>query len=218
MNKIKKKNFKIICISLLGLFLLLFSKMVGAVCYTASSQLSQFLDFHTYQADFKQTTCDSHQNRVIQHSQGRMMIIRPSCFRWEIESPAKQFIIINEHSLWMYDVDLCEVTQQSLAQEMNINPIFFLLRSAKNLNQQFIITVSSTVNSVTFQLVPTFKKNLDFNWICLKFSKKNLTKITLLNNLDEKNVFQFSKIKVNAPLSNTLFELKSLGCCDVIKQ
>ena len=204
---------------MLGLSLLLLSEMVGAEYHTTSSQLSQLLlGFHTYQANFNQITFDSRKDRVIQKSQGRMMIIRPGYFRWEIESPTKQFIITNKNTLWVYDVDLSQVTQQPLVQETNINLVSLLSGSIKDLNQKFTITLTSTANTIIFQLVPILKKTLDFHWIRLKFAKNQLTEMTLLNNLDEENIFQFNQIKVNAPLSSALFEFKPLHCCDVIKQ
>ncbi|AIT63319.1 outer membrane lipoprotein chaperone LolA [Coxiella burnetii] len=211
MNTIK------ILIGLLGIFLFSLSGIVSAQS-DATTQLSQLLsNFRTYQAKFNQITFDG-QDRVIQQSHGRVMIMRPGRFRWETDSPTKQIIITNGKTLWVYDVDLSQATQQPLAQKTNINPASLLSGSVKDLKQKFTITISPTSDAATFQLVPHLGKSLNFNWIRLKFSKKQLTEMTVLNNLDERSIFQFSQIKVNAPLSSTLFEFKPSRGIDVVKQ
>ncbi|ABS77024.1 outer membrane lipoprotein chaperone LolA [Coxiella burnetii] len=211
MNTIK------ILIGLLGIFLFSLSGIVSAQS-DATTQLSQLLsNFRTYQAKFNQITFDG-QDRVIQQSHGRVMIMRPGRFRWETDSPTKQIIITNGKTLWVYDVDLSQATQQPLAQKTNINPASLLSGSVKDLKQKFTITISPTPDAATFQLVPHLGKSLNFNWIRLKFSKKQLTEMTVLNNLDERSIFQFSQIKVNAPLSSTLFEFKPSRGIDVVKQ
>ncbi|ACJ20258.1 outer membrane lipoprotein chaperone LolA [Coxiella burnetii] len=211
MNTIK------ILIGLLGIFLFSLSGIVSAQS-DATTQLSQLLsNFRTYQAKFNQITFDG-QDRVIQQSHGRVMIMRPGRFRWETDSPTKQIIITNGKTLWVYDVDLSQATQQPLAQKTNINPASLLSGSVKDLKQKFTITISPTSDAATFQLVPRLGKSLNFNWIRLKFSKKQLTEMTVLNNLDERSIFQFSQIKVNAPLSSTLFEFKPSRGIDVVKQ
>ncbi|MFK3617120.1 outer membrane lipoprotein chaperone LolA, partial [Coxiella burnetii] len=119
MNTIK------ILIGLLGIFLFSLSGIVSAQS-DATTQLSQLLsNFRTYQAKFNQITFDG-QDRVIQQSHGRVMIMRPGRFRWETDSPTKQIIITNGKTLWVYDVDLSQATQQPLAQKTNINPASLL--------------------------------------------------------------------------------------------
>ena len=206
-----------ILIGLLGISLFPLSGIVRAQS-DATSQLSELLsNFRTYQAKFNQITFDA-QDRLIQQSHGRVMIMRPGRFRWEADSPTNQIIIINAKTLWLYDVDLSQVTQQPLAQKTNINPASLLSGSVKDLKQKFTITVNPTPDTATFQLVPYLGKSLNFNWIRLKFSKKQLTEMSVLNNLDERSIFEFSRIKVNAPLSSMLFEFKPSRCIDVVKQ
>lgn len=199
------------------LFLIAFSSTVSA-SPDGTSQLSQLLSgFRTYQAGFKQITCDS-KDRVIQQSQGRVMIMRPTRFQWETDSPTKQIMITNGKTLWVYDVDLAQATQQPLMEKMNINPASLLSGSVKDLNQKLTITIISSNDGVTFQLVPKRGKDLNFNWLRLRFVKNQLTEMTVCNNLDEKSIFQFNQIRMNAPLSIQLFEFKPSSGIDVVKQ
>ena len=211
-------NRKKILISFLGLFLL-FTTGIGSTKSNAAAQLSQFLsNFQTYQAKFKQITFDS-QDHVIQESLGRVMIMRPDCFRWEIGSLTRQIIITNGKMLWVYDVDLSQAMQQPLVEKTNINPASLLCDSVKDLKKKFTITLNdATADDIIFQLIPHSGKNIGFNWIRLQFHKKWLTGMMVLNNLDERSVFKFSQIKLNDTLSSTLFEFKPSRGVDIVKQ
>ena len=209
-------NCKKILISFLGLFLF-FSTGIGSTQSNADAQLNQLLsNFRTYQAKFKQITFDS-QDRVIQENLGQVMIMRPDRFRWEIGSPTWQIIITNGKMLWVYDVDLSQAIQQPLVERTNVNLASLLCGSVKDLKKKFTITLSSTADGITFQLIPHSGTNLDVNWIRLQFHKKWLTKMMVLNNLNERSIFQFSQIKLNTTLSSTLFEFKPSREVDVVK-
>lgn len=184
----------------------------------ATSQLSQLLSgFHTYQATFRQTTFDSEE-RVIQQSRGRIMIKRPGRFRWETNIPTNQIIITNGKTLWVYNKDLSQASKQPLAKRTNINPASLLSGSIKDLKQNLTITSSPNDGTVVFELVPRIKKDLNFKWIRLKFFQKQLTEMTVLNNLEERSIFQFKKIKINQLLADHLFEFKPSRDVDVIKK
>ena len=201
MNYINTINFVIL------LFLIAFLSTVAASPDVAS-QLSQLLlGLHTYQATFKQITLDSD-DRVIQKGQGRVIIMRPGRFRWETDSPTKQIIIANGKTLYVYDVDLAQAATYPLMEKANINPASLLSGSVNDLNQEFIITIVLSNDGVTFQLFPKSGKDLNFNSLCLRFVKNQLAGMTVFNNLNEKSVFQFSRIKMNVPLSIQLFKFK----------
>lgn len=201
------------------LFLIAFSSTVAASPNIAS-RLSQLLSgFYTYQAVFKQITLDS-EDRVIRKSQGRVVIMRPGRFRWETDSPTKQIIIMNGKKLCVYDVDLAQAAIYPLIGKMNINPASLLSGSINDLNQKFSIAIAllNDGNGVAFQLLPKRGKDLNFNSLCLKFFKNQLVEMIVFNNLNEKSIFQFNRIKMNAPLSIQLFKFKPSCAISVDKQ
>ena len=201
------RDVKFIINFIILLFLIAFLNTVTASPDT-DLQLSRLLSgFRTYQAAFKQITFDS-EDRVIQKSRGRVMIMRPNQFRWETDSPTEQVIITNGKTLCVYDVDLAQATQQPLTEETNINPASLLSGSIKDLNQKVTITIVSSNDGMTFQLVPKRKKDLNFNWLRLRFIKNQLVEMIVFNNLNEESIFQFNQIKMNAPLSIQLFEFR----------
>ncbi len=193
------------------IFLLL--PLVAYAQNDASVQLNQLLSsFQTYQANFHQVTQDTD-GRVLQTSQGRIMIKRPGNFRWEADTPTKQIIITDGKTLWVYDVDLAQATRQPLNQQTNVNPASLLSGSVENLKKQFTITGGGNV----FQLVPT-KKGINFNWIRVEFRGGVLASMKVQNNLDEVSTFQFTNIKINPSLPPSLFQFKPPRGVDVVNQ
>src|SRR3990167_7309636 len=97
-----------------ALLILFFSRSLFAA--TPASQLSQYLNhFTTFQADFNQNTV-SQSHRAMQSSNGKMMLMRPGRFRWDTQNPSHQIVVTNGKTLWIYDIDLKQVTKQSLSQ------------------------------------------------------------------------------------------------------
>ena len=176
-------------------------------------ELNQLLSsFQTYQATFKQMTSNSN-GQVIQTGHGRVMILRPGRFRWESDSPTKQIIITDSKTLWVYNVDLSEATQQPVNQAMSVNPASLLSGTVQNLKKQFKITRLG--NSETFTLSSQQNDNT-FQWIRLSFQQNRLVSMKVLNNLGETSTFDFQHIQINAPLSPSLFEFKPPPGVDVV--
>src|SRR3990167_5239597 len=48
--------------------------------------------------------------REISHSDGNMALQRPGHFRWQTKNPMAQIIVADGKKIWIYDVDLEQVT------------------------------------------------------------------------------------------------------------
>ena len=48
----------------------------------------------------------SEEGELLERSSGRYAVLRPGFFRWEIDYPDRQQIIIADDTLWHYDIDL----------------------------------------------------------------------------------------------------------------
>lgn len=183
----------------------------------ASALLSQKLtSFRTYVATFEQLTYDGH-GRALQRGQGRVMIMRPGLFRWEANMPTHQILITNGQTLWIYDVDLAQATQQPLNQKVNVNPAVLLSGSIENLQKQFNITEQSSAGTQTFILRPK-QADMSFKSMQLTFAGGELQQMTVLNNLDETSEYQFKQIRINAPLPSHLFQFKAPPGVDIVNE
>ena len=81
-------------------------------------------------ADFKQTVLDDDK-KIVQQSSGNVAIQRPGKFSWIYTTPYEQRIIADGKELWIYDVDLDQVTVKPMATGLASAPIMILMRKEK---------------------------------------------------------------------------------------
>lgn len=190
----------------------LFSQSIFAITSSAE-QLSHLLNnFTTYQANFSQVTEDAHQ-QLMQRSSGIMMIMRPNHFRWETKKPEHQIVITDGKTMWIYDVDLQQVTKQSI-QNSPVNPAKLLSGNVNELVQQF--NVSDIRDGHFFILTPK-KPNPDFKSITIIFHNQKLICMKIVSSMNQTSIFNFTNIVINAHLSPTTFQLKTSKNVDILK-
>jgi outer membrane lipoprotein carrier protein len=165
----------------------------------------------SFTANFKQSSLNSHQ-QVLQQSQGKVMMLRPGKFWWETLEPTHQLLITNGKKLWIYDVDLQQVTEDRLADKGNLSPAQLLSGSVTFLKQQFTIKQESTA---TYLLTPK-SRNSEFKWVRLSFAHQQLVRMEFANSLGEDNVFEFDHIKTNVAIAPDTFEFKTPKGVDVL--
>lgn len=81
-------------------------------------------------ADFKQTVLDDDK-KIVQQSSGKVAIQRPGKFSWIYTAPYEQQIIADGKELWVYDVDLDQVTVKPMSTGLASAPIMILMRKNK---------------------------------------------------------------------------------------
>ena len=78
-------------------------------------QLTEFTEtLKSFSADFTQVVYDADSNPV-QQSPGDVLLKRPGRFIWNYTSPSPQKIIADGDSVWLYDIELEQVTVSPLA-------------------------------------------------------------------------------------------------------
>ncbi|MDC1286972.1 outer membrane lipoprotein chaperone LolA [Gammaproteobacteria bacterium] len=89
-------------------------------------------------ADFKQTQRDEDKN-IVQQSRGTLALQRPGKFAWHYTHPFEQRIIADGSELWIYDVELDQVTVKPMDQGLANAPIMILMKQA-DINEQFEVS------------------------------------------------------------------------------
>ncbi|MFT5548761.1 MAG: outer membrane lipoprotein carrier protein [Candidatus Azotimanducaceae bacterium] len=88
-------------------------------------------------ANFKQTVL-SEDKQVLQQSSGTVAISRPGKFSWIYTTPYEQQIIADGSELWVYDVDLDQVTVKPMASGLTSAPIMVLMKQ-NEINSNFTV-------------------------------------------------------------------------------
>jgi len=158
-------------------------------------------------ADFQQTMYNA-QKQPLQTSQGKMALLRPGQFRWEITTPNPQIMLTDGKQVWIYDVDLNQATHQLINMADSVSPAALLSSDANQLPQRFTIARLKATNSQTvFQLKPKKTDDL-FKYVILYFQQQQLVQMRIVDNLGGLSVFNFEHIAPNKILNTNLFIFK----------
>ena len=180
---------------------------------TPSDDLIQLLNnIHTMQATFNQTVLDT-KGKILNRSEGKMSLQRPGQFRWDVIQPNRQLIVTNGQKIWIYDVDLEQVTVRYLTHEAGEAPALLLSNSNTTLTHDFQVQV---VNDA-YVLMPRDKSSM-FEAIQLRFANQHIREMRLQDHLGHVTVIQFNAVVMNSKLSAALFNFKTPAHVDVIDE
>lgn len=198
---------------IIALFFSLITTVITA--QTSSEHLNALLStFKSMSADFSQTVYVK--NQAAKKSVGKMALMRPGKFRWEVTSPNHQLIVADGRYLWIYDVDLEQATKQSLTKDAQ-SPAILLSGSTKAIEDRFsLVGAKEHGNQAEFKLTPK-RPNDMVQYIELKFIDNKLNQMAVIDNLGQKNVFTFTNLALNPQLAPSLFQFKAPKGVDVIK-
>lgn len=181
-------------------------------------QLSALLsDFSSMQARFEQVVLGNQKNSSSKSS-GSMALQRPGKFRWEVQQPNPQWLIADGQYLWIYDIDLEQVTRQKLDTHHTNSPAYLLSGSIKDLKQHFEVTRLSADDAkiLGFRLKSRDHQDL-FAWADIYFQNGVLKKMSLKDTLGGINIFYFTQVKINPKLPEKLFTFHVPKGVDLIK-
>lgn len=184
----------------------------------AANELASILsNYKTITANFTQTTYDNNGEKL-QTTNGKMALLRPGYFRWETMKPTKQIILTDGQNLWIYDVDLEQVTIQPMKQVIGEAPASLLTDSTDKIVTTFNVSeTKDSDKSHWFVLTPKDKSSL-YQEIKINFDNDKLNKMDIVDNIGQKTSVQFNNEKVNQPLDKNSFRAKIPKGTDVIGQ
>lgn len=169
----------------------------------------------TMRANFTQVIFDDR-GKAIQRGAGRMAVMRPAKFRWEITKPIPQLIIANGSRLWIYDPDLEQVTIRPLQQAEGETPAL-LLSHDPVIEKNFTVKATQTNVVQKFTLIPKEQDSM-FASIQLNFMKGQIKEMRLQDHLGHMTLIQFQRTEINKALSPALFVFKIPANVDVIDE
>ncbi len=181
----------------------------------AANQLDEFLNnLSTMEAKFQQKQF-SETGELLEISQGKMYIQRPGKFHWDYQNPYKQLIIADGKKVWVYDVELEQVTIKRLDAALGKTPAL-LLTNKGDVRKDFTITqLSKKANEIVFLLTPK-SEEVQFENIHLTLRNKLLYKLKLIDNLEQTTEMTFSHAKLDIPVDPQLFVFTPPAGVDVV--
>ena len=172
---------------------------------TGEVYLEKFLsDTQTMQANFQQTL-RTHEGEVLQQTEGKFYLNRPGKFRWNYQSPYEQIIVSDGERIWIYDVELQQVTVQKQTAGLPATPMALLEDSSK-LYQSFYVFPLDEQNGVFRLKLQSKTKESDFVEIVIGLDAKGLRFMQLHDQFEQVTDIVFSDISTNTKLPKELFE------------
>ena len=181
---------------------------------TVSEHLQTKLNaMRTLSASFSQIV--KSKQRKISSSTGTMALYRPGKFRWQTKSPMQQLVIADGQHLWVYDVDLEQVSVKKQNKGLGGTAALFLSGYNDTVARDF--TVSSDAQGDVFDLTAKSNK-ANFQRVKLIFKHDILNGLELFDQLGQQTIVRLSQIKLNPKLAETLFQFKPPKGVDVVEQ
>jgi outer membrane lipoprotein carrier protein len=205
---------------LIRFLLMLCLSLVTTLNFAASNNGTAALDallqsFNRLSANFSQTT-QGTDGRILQEAQGNMALARPNQFRWYTLKPTKQLIVMNATKLWVYDVDLEQVSVRPVRGTNQDTPAMLLSGSIQDIEKYYRIELTHhDANTDVFTLSPLKKEGL-FRRLTMVFEHQQLSNMAFADNLGQIIRISFSKVVKNPTLPASQFQFKPPAGVDVI--
>ena len=196
------------------LFVLMWAQ--DACCDAVSDTLQAKLNaIRTMSASFTQVVkANKHE---VSRSTGTMALSRPGRFRWQTKSPMEQLVLADGQHLWIYDVDLEQVTIKKQDKGLGGTAALFLSGYGDTVTNDFDVTSYTKGNKAYFDLHSKSGK-ANFQRVKLIFVGEELNGLELYDQLGQHTDVALSQIKNNPTLAPALFKFKTPKGVDVVEQ
>ena len=155
--------------------------------------------------------------RELSRSSGTMALSRPGRFRWQTKDPMEQLVLADGQRLWVYDVDLEQVTVKKQEKGLGGTAALFLSGYGDTVTRDFDVPTHQVGDKAYFDLHAKSSK-ANFQRVKLVFVGHELSGLELYDQLGQHTDVTLSKIKNNPTLSSALFTFKTPKGVDVVEQ
>lgn len=199
----------------------LLSSALAASCVIAQptqngpATLEAFLDdVHSLTADFRQEIWTADQ-RLLQTETGTFSLERPNRFRWLYREPTELTVVADGAQLWIYDVELEQVTVAPFDASVGVSPAM-LLSGDRSVREGFDVVDSYPAEG--FQWVKLTPKigGGDFSSVLIAFDGTTPRRLELVDGLNQVTRIELDNLAVNPDLDENIFEFDVPPGVDVI--
>jgi outer membrane lipoprotein carrier protein len=154
------------------------------------------------------------------NSSGSFEFVRPSKFRFDYKKPFEQVIVADGQTLWLYDVDLNQVTARKQDAVLGSTPAA-LIASAPDLaslKKDFELQSAPDKDGLQWVVATPKNKEGQLRNMSLGFRGEELAKLEIMDGFGQRSVISFEKMELNAQLPSERFQFKPPQGAAVVKQ
>lgn len=173
-----------------------------------------FNEIDTFEANFGQEVLDESL-QAVDSGRGKVLIKRPGLFSWDYEPPEAQKIVGDGDRVWIYDVELEQVTVRDQQQSLGKTPAL-LLAGTQDIEKNYtIIDIGTQGRFDWVNLIPV-DPDSSFTEVRIGFEDNRLRLMELLDNLGQRTRMSFVDLKENQPIPDSAFDFVPPAGVDVI--
>ncbi|WP_367605915.1 outer membrane lipoprotein chaperone LolA [Legionella sp. W05-934-2] len=198
-----------------GFYLLLVS--TSTLANTPEDRLQEKLNhMKSMTASFKQIV--RAEGREVSRSRGKMALLRPGRFRWHTISPMEQLVVADGSKLWVYDIELEQVTVKRQQKGIGGTPGLFLSGYDDTVSRDFHVVESKMRHNQTQYDMNAKSKDENYQRVLMTFNQDKLVQLVLYDQLGQKTTVDLASIRTNPTVPMSQFKFKPPKGVDVVKQ
>jgi outer membrane lipoprotein carrier protein len=149
-------------------------------------------------------------------SSGQFEFVRPNRFRFSYAKPFEQQIVADGQKVWLYDVDLNQVTVRPMAQALGATPAALL--AGATLDKEFDLQAAPAADGFEWvQAMPRVKDG-PIQSLRVGFRGKELAALDIVDAFGQRSALRFSALEQNLKLAEDAFRFTPPKGADVIEQ
>jgi len=201
---------------------------IGTACADGLESLENFVKtVKSGRAEFTQVVTSPPKDGQAAHSKtssGSFEFQRPSKFKFIYKKPFEQSIVADGQTLWLYDVDLNQVTSRKQSQVLGSTPAALIAAAPDLKALQADFTLQAAPDKDGLQWVTATPKAKDGQLQTVKVGFKveaqatELAALEILDSFGQRSLMTFAKVEVNPALAAETFQFKPPAGADVVKQ
>ena len=178
-------------------------------------------------ADFTQmVTAPAKEGQVVRSksSTGTFEFARPNRFKFLYKKPFEQSIVADGQTLWLFDVDLNQVTARKQAQALGSTPAALIAAAPdlRALQADFVLTDAPDRDGLQWVTATPKAKDGQLQSVHVGFrtgdKAAELAVLEILDNFGQRSALTFQRFEANAALPESNFQFKPPVGADVIRQ
>jgi outer membrane lipoprotein carrier protein len=169
----------------------------------------------TLSADFEQVSFNAERTAMAE-SRGVFYLKRPGKFRWEYRKPGEQIILADGKRVYVYDVELEQVSHQDQAKALAGTPAMLLADSAP-IDREFSVKDLPSRDGLTWLELTPKAQDSEVQTIQIGFEGKELRSLIMEDAFGQVTRLLFSGAKRNPSLKDDLFKLQPTKATDILQ-
>ena len=175
-----------------------------------------YSEIKSYSASFDQTVMDEKMN-LLEASSGELSIQRPGKFYWHYATPSEQLIVGDGKQVWIYDVELEQITHRQSEAAVTQTPAM-LLSGEGDLAETFILEDAGQRDGLDWVRMIPKSRDSGFTDIHIGFSGGSLQLLEMQDNFGQTTQIRFKNVKENSDIPEQTFTFTPPAGVDVIEE